>query len=269
MKVIILAGGYGTRLGRITEAIPKPMVKIGSMPIIWHVMQIYAYYGYKDFIVSLGYKSEVIKEYFLNYNIYNNDFTIELGRNKIDVHTDHNGRDWKITLIDTGLDTLKGARIKKVAEYLDDDVNMVTYGDGVADVNISELVKFHRSHKRLLTITGVRPPSRFGEIIERDGRLLEFKEKPQTSTGLINGGFMVFNRGFLDFLSTDESCDLEYGTFELLAKRGEIMVYRHEGQWECVDNERDVAHLNRLWKENKAFWIPGVQEQQKISCCGG
>jgi glucose-1-phosphate cytidylyltransferase len=216
-------------------------------------MKIYSYYGYRDFIIALGYKAEVIKEYFLNYNMYNNDFTIDLETNEISMHSGHEERDWKVALMDTGLNSLKGARVKRAEKYLD-DVNMLTYGDGVADVNIHELVAFHRSHNKLLTITGVHPPARFGEIIESKGLLVSFQEKPQTSIGLINGGFMVFNRGLLDYLTEDEGCDLEYGVFEKLAEKHEIMLYKHDKQWGCLDTERDLKHLNDLWNQNRAFW---------------
>lgn len=253
MKVIILAGGYGTRLGNITEAIPKPMVKIGNKPILWHIMKTYANYGYSDFVISLGYKAEVIKEYFYNYNAYSNDYTINLGSKEIEKHHDHEESDWNVTLIDTGVDTLKGARVKRVEDYLD-DINMLTYGDGVADINIKELVKFHKSHNKIVTISGVHPPARFGEIIEENGKLISFEEKPQTSIGLINGGFMVFDKKLLDYLTPDEKCDLEYGAFDILAEQGEIMVYKHTGKWECVDTERDLQHLNKLWNFNTAFW---------------
>lgn len=253
MKVVILAGGYGTRLGNITEAIPKPMVKIGNKPILWHIMKIYATYGYKDFVLSLGYKAESIKEYFYNYSAYSNDYTINLGTKEISRHQVHSETDWNITLVDTGVNTLKGARVKRIEKYLD-DINMLTYGDGVADINIDELVKFHKSHNKIITITGVRPPARFGEIIEENGKLISFQEKPQTSVGLINGGYMVFNKKLLDYLSTDENADLEFGPFDVLAKEGQIMVYKHSGKWECIDTERDLVHLNKLWNENKAFW---------------
>lgn len=253
MKTIILAGGYGSRLGNITEAIPKPMVRIGNKPIIWHIMKIYSHFGYNDFILSLGYKAEIIKEYFYNYNIYMNDFTINLGTKEKNILNEHDETHWNVTLIDTGIDTLKGARVKRIESYLD-NVNMLTYGDGVADINIKELVDFHNSHGKTISITGVHPPARFGEIIEKDGQLIAFEEKPQTSIGLINGGFMIFNKELLDYLSDDEKCDLEYGSFEVLAREKEIMVYKHQGKWECVDNERDLIHLNKLWSQNKAFW---------------
>lgn len=253
MKVIILAGGYGTRLGNITEAIPKPMIKIGNKPILWHIMKIYASYGYKDFVLSLGYKAEIIKEYFYNYSAYSNDYSINLGSRKIEKIFNHNEADWNVTLVDTGVDTLKGARVKRIENYLD-DVNMLTYGDGVANINIEKLVQFHKSHNKIITITGVHPPARFGEIIQKDGKLISFEEKPQTSVGLINGGFMIFNKELLNYLTIDEKCDLEYGPFDILAEKEEIMVYKHPDKWECVDTERDLVHLNKLWKENKAFW---------------
>lgn len=253
MKTIILAGGYGTRLGNITEAIPKPMVKIGSKPLIWHIMKIYSHYGYKDFIINLGYKAEVIKEYFYNYNIYSNNFSINLGTKKTTQLNNHKKLDWNVTFIDTGIDTLKGARIKRVEKYLD-NVNMLTYGDGVSDINIDDLVKFHKSHDKILTISGVHPPARFGEIIEKNNHVFSFDEKPESSKGLINGGFMVFNKELLDYLKTDQNCDFEKGPLEELARKSEIMLYQHSGKWACMDHERDVVYLNKLWKDNKAFW---------------
>ncbi len=253
MKVLILAGGYGSRLGNITEAIPKPMVKIGSHPILWHIMKIYAYYGHADFVLSLGYKADVIKQYFYNYSAVANDFTINLGTKQMAIHSRHDEGEWNVTLVDTGVDTLKGARIKRVERFLD-DVNLMTYGDGVADVDINTLLAFHKGHGKAITITGVHPPARFGEVIEREGRVSSFQEKPQTSNGLINGGFMVFDRRLLERLSVDEKCDLEFGCFESLAQEGEIMVYKHDGRWECVDTERDLAHLNFLWNKGEAFW---------------
>jgi len=253
MKTIILAGGYGTRLGNITEAIPKPMVKIGNKPIIWHIMKIYSHYGYKDFIISLGYKAEVIKEYFYNYDIYNSDYRINLGTKEINLLNNQEEADWIVTLVDTGLDTLKGARIKRLEKYLD-DINMITYGDGVADINFANLIEFHKSHNKILTITGVHAPARFGEIIEKNNKIISFQEKPELSGGSINGGFMVFNRKLLDYLTTDEKCDFEKGPLEKLAQKGEIMLYKHPGKWACMDHERDVVYLNKLWNENKAFW---------------
>jgi len=248
MKVIILAGGWGTRLGRRTELIPKPMVKIGNRPILWHIMKTYSHYGFNDFIITLGVKGDIIKDYFYNY-----DFTIELSNNNIEFYN-KDKNEWRVTLVDTGVNTLKGGRIKRVEKYLDPEVNMVTYGDGVADIDIKKLVEFHKSHDKVFTLTGVHAPARFGELTEEKGRVISFKEKPQTSVGLINGGYMVFNNTFLDYLTTDEKCDLEWGILEELTAKGDIMVYKHEGNWECMDHERDVEYLNRLWNNNEAFW---------------
>ena len=169
-------------------------------------------------------------------------------------HNDHSEKDWKVTLVDTGLNTLKGARIKRVEKYLENDINMVTYGDGVADINIKKLVEFHKSHGKTVTITGVHPPARFGELIEKDGQVISFEEKPQTSVGLINGGFMVFNKELLDNLNENEDCDFEFELLKELTNDGEVMVYKHTGNWECMDHERDVVYLNKLWNDKKAFW---------------
>ncbi|MFP4089797.1 MAG: glucose-1-phosphate cytidylyltransferase [Cyclobacteriaceae bacterium] len=253
MKVIILAGGFGSRLGSVTDIIPKPMVEIGERPILWHIMKTYAHYGFKDFVICLGYKGDVIKDYFYNFSKHNCDTTVSLKDNSVTYHN-HCAEDWNVTLAETGLNTLKGGRIKRIEKYLDDDTNMLTYGDGVANINLPELLAYHESHQKIVTTTGVHPPSRFGEIVQEDGRMLSFKEKPQTSKGFINGGFMVFDRKMMDYLSTDEDCDFEFNTLEKLASKGEVMTYLHEGEWECVDTVRDVSHLNKLWKNGNAFW---------------
>jgi glucose-1-phosphate cytidylyltransferase len=254
VKTLILAGGYGSRLGNLAENIPKPMVAIGTKPILWHIMKIYSHFGFNDFVILLGYQGVKIKEYFFNYHMMNNDFTINLADNRISYAGENKIEKWKITLVDTGIDTLKGGRIKRAEKYLEDDVNMLTYGDGVADVDIKELLEFHRSHGKILTLTGVRPPSRFGELLISNGQVLSFEEKPQISSGMINGGFMVFNKKLLPHLTPDKDCDFEFGVLEDLVKQGEIMVYEHRGFWECVDTERDLKHLNKLWQENKAAW---------------
>ena len=253
-KVVILAGGWGTRLGQQVEAIPKPMVPIGNKPILWHIMKIYSHYGFNEFIICLGVKAEVIRSYFYQYEIINNDFTIDMSSGDIKYHTSHKENNWKVTLVDTGLDALKGGRIKRVEKYLDSETNMLTYGDGLADIDLNKLLEFHKSHNKIVTITGVHPASRFGELDEEGGQLRSLTEKPQFSKGLINGGFMVFNKEMLNYLTADEDCDFEIGPLESLAKSGQVMVYKHEGNWECMDHERDVAYLNQLWKENKAFW---------------
>ena len=254
MKVIILAGGWGTRLGQHTEWIPKPMVLIGNRPMIWHIMKVYDHYGFRQFIISAGVKANIIKEYFLNFEAYSSNFTKDFLVGRTDFHDKDSIVDWQVTVVDTGVDTKKGARIKRVEAFLTDDNNMVTYGDGLADIDIGRLADFHLSHGKLVTVTGVHPPARFGKITEKDGLVTAFFEKPQTSVGLINGGFMVFRRELLNYLSTDEDCDLESGALEKLAHDGEVMVYKHTGSWECVDHGRDLVHLNALWSSSKSFW---------------
>lgn len=255
MKAIILCGGIGTRLKEETEYKPKPMVEIGNRPILWHIMKIFAHYGIKDFVLSLGYKGEMIKEYFYNYEILSNDFTIELGNKKaIEVHSINSERNWRVTLADTGNKALKGARLKRVEKYIDDDQFMMTYGDGVADVDIRDLLEFHQGHGKLATVTGINPASRFGELKIKGNQVESFSEKPQNGAGLINGGFFVFNRGIFDYLSNNDSCDLEVGALEQIAREGQLMVYKHRGFWACMDTIRDMEYLNKLWAEGKAFW---------------
>ena len=252
MKTIILAGGFGSRLGHATELVPKPMLEIAGRPILWHIMKIYSHYGYNKFVVAIGYKANIIKDYFYNFQSYNSNFTINTATGEI-IYENVFPDQWEVTLADTGVDTLKGSRIKQLEKYLD-DINMLTYGDGVADVNIPALIDFHKKHGKLVTITGVKPPSRFGEIIEKDGKVLSFDEKPQTSQGLINGGYMVFNKKMLEYLTTDIDCDFEIGALEKLAAEGEVMTYKHNGFWECVDTVRDINHLNKLWNQKQAKW---------------
>ncbi len=254
MKVIILAGGWGSRLGKQTEEIPKPMVQIGGKPILWHIMKTYSSYGFNDFIISCGVKAHIIKNYFASYKIYNDDFTVDMTADKLIFHNDSLEKLWKVTLVDTGLNTLKGARIKRLENYIDSNVNMITYGDGVIDLNIKELVEYHKSHGKIITLTGVHPPARFGEIKEQNGKVISFEEKPQTSVGLINGGYMIFNRELFSYLSSEENADFEFGPLEKLVGLGEVMVFEHKGKWECMDHERDVEYLNKLWNENNAFW---------------
>lgn len=255
MKVVIFAGGWGTRLGQIAERVPKPMVSIGGEPILRHIMGLYARHGFKDFVVCLGVKGDVVRDYFEHFHTYARDFTINLGSGQKRFHTPYSALDWNVTLVETGLNTLKGARLKKVERFLDDDEHhFLTYGDGLADVDIPALLEFHKSHGKMLTVSGVRPPSRFGEIEERDGRVLSFSEKPVGTRHRINGGFMVFDRSLLGHLTTDDDCDFEYGVVGDLATRGEVMMYRHDGQWACVDHERDVHYLERLISEGRAFW---------------
>ncbi|HBX53532.1 MAG: glucose-1-phosphate cytidylyltransferase [Bacteroidetes bacterium RIFOXYA12_FULL_35_11] len=254
MKLIILAGGFGSRLGSLTNSIPKPMIPVGGKPIMWHIMKIYAHYGIKDFIICLGYMGDVIKDYFLHYESKNRDFTINLQNNSIVFHNELLDNDWKITLVDTGLNTLKGGRLKRIEKYLTDDINLLTYGDGVANIDIRSLIDFHKKKGKIVTISGVHPPARFGELIADGDIISSFQEKSQTSQGMINGGYMVFNKELLTYLSQDESCDLEAGVLENLAKQEEIAVYKHDGFWACMDHERDLVYLEKLWNNNNAFW---------------
>jgi len=255
MKVVILCGGIGTRLKEETEFRPKSMVEIGGRPILWHIMKIYRHFGFNEFICCLGYKGEMIKEFFNNYEVLNNDFTIELGKKKhIEIHNHQNDESWKVTLAETGDKTLKGARLKKVAKYIDGDEFMVTYGDGVANVDIRALLDFHRRHGKLVTLTGVNPVSRFGELKVKGDQVEVFREKPEDSTGLVNGGFLVFNRKIFNYLTEDENCDLEIGPLQTICAEGQLMVYKHHGAWYCMDTIRDVEQLNNLWNEGKAGW---------------
>ena len=254
MKTIILAGGLGTRLGQMAEIIPKPMVKIGPRPMLWHILKIYSHFGYNDFIIALGAKGERIREYFYNFQAYNTDFTIDLNSQNVTFHETPNRCPWKVTLVDTGEDTLKGGRIKKLAPYLSDDVNMLTYGDGLANIDINKLVDFHESHGKTITFSGVHPIGRFGEFEEKNNMVSTFTEKPRQHDNYINGGFMVFNKNLLDHLSDNKNCDFEIGPMEELANMGEVMVYKHNGQWQCMDHRRDVEYLNQLWNQKTAFW---------------
>jgi len=253
-KVIILCGGMGTRLREETEYKPKPLVEIGGKPILWHIMKSYARYGFKDFVLCLGYKGNLIKEYFLNYEMLNSDFTIELASKKIQMHNSITEHDWKVTLANTGESAMTGARIKKVEKYLDGNLFMLTYGDGVANIDISKLIDFHISHGKIGTVTGVNPISRFGELSVHGNNVMRFNEKPQIDEGFINGGFFVFNREFLNYLSDNDGCVLEKEPLDNLAKDGELMMYRHTGFWHCMDTYRDFLHMNDLWKSSNPPW---------------
>jgi len=255
MQAVILCGGVGTRLREETEFRPKPMVNIGPHPILWHIMKYFSQFGIKDFILALGYKGEMIKNYFCHYEIMNNDVTIELGQKEgMRIHYTHDEAGWKITLADTGEKALKGARLKRVERYITGDTFMMTYGDGIADVDIDKLLAFHRSHGKIATVTGINPTARFGEL-KIDGDLVEtFSEKPLSGDSFINGGFFVFNRKIFDYLSTDDSCDLEIGTLERIAQEKQLMVYKHRGFWACMDTMRDMEYLNKIWNDGKAVW---------------
>jgi len=255
MKVVILCGGLGTRLREETEFRPKPMVYVGNRPILWHIMKIYAYYGYNDFILSLGYRGEMIKDYFYHYELMNTAVTVKLGHpRELHIHQCHDEVDWEITMVDTGEKALKGARLKRLEKYIDSDYFMMTYGDGIADINIKELLAFHRKHKKMATVIGINPASRFGEL-KINGEMVEsFSEKPEENTGLINGGFFIFNKNIFDYLTDGDNCDLEIGPLERIAREGQLMVYKHKGFWSCMDTLRDMEYLNKLWNENMAEW---------------
>jgi glucose-1-phosphate cytidylyltransferase len=260
MKAIILCGGQGTRLREHTELRPKPMVEIGGRPILWHIMKLYSHYGINDFVLCLGYKASVIKEYFLNYEAMNCDFTVRLGEpNAITLHESNQAREnWRVTLADTGEETMTGARIRRAAKYLGphDDTFMVTYGDGLADVNLQTLLEFHRGHGKLATLTGVRPPSRFGEFHCEGSQILSFSEKPQINQGLINGGFFCFQREFLNYLSESPDCILEKQPLETCASDGQLHVFEHLGYWHCMDTYRDWQGLENQWRSGRAPWAP-------------
>jgi glucose-1-phosphate cytidylyltransferase len=255
MKVVILAGGLGTRLREETEYRPKPMVQIGSRPILWHIMKIYDHYGFHDFVICLGYKGTMIKDYFLNYEIMNSDFTVNLGnRQNIHLHNDHTERDWNVTLAETGEKSQTGARVKKIEKYIDGETFMLTYGDAVADIDISRLLAFHQSHGRIGTVTGIHAASRFGELSIESERVKRFNEKPQTLGGYVSGGFFVFNKDFFSYLNERDTCILEKEPIERLAADGELMMYPHEGFWQCCDTYREMEILNNLWDQSTPPW---------------
>lgn len=255
MKVVILAGGLGTRLMEETEARPKPMVEIGGKPILWHIMKIYEAYGFNDFIICLGYKAQTIKEYFLNYYLYNSDVSIDIEKNKVDVHFS-NSESFKVTLVDTGLTTNTAGRIKKIQKYLKDETFMLTYGDGVADINIHELVKFHNQHGRLATLTSIQTPGRFGNIeMDSDGKVNHFVEKPQGDGMWINGGFFVLEPGIFKYLDGDmEDIQWENKPLKEIANDGQLAAYKHSGFWKPMDALRDRIELEHLWSSGEAKW---------------
>lgn len=254
MKVVFLAGGYGSRLSEYTESIPKPMVTVGGRPILWHIMRNYAQFDHKEFYVALGYKAELIKEYFLNYRALNADFTVELSTGTVTYHQTDDA-DWKVTLVDTGLDSMTGGRVKRLQKYFGKEPFMLTYGDGVANIDIDALLEFHRKHGKMVTVTAVHPGARFGElVIEVDDQVSSFQEKPQVGQGWINGGFFVMQPEFLDLIDGDSTI-LEREPLEKAAQMGELMAYKHEGFWQCMDTKRDRDTLEQLWNTQEPPWI--------------
>lgn len=252
MKVAILAGGVGTRLVEETEVKPKPMVEIGGSPILWHILKHYAHYDFKDFVIALGYKGEVIKKYMVDYVSLNSNLTVRLDTGKIDIEGGKRP-DWTVQLIDTGVATLTGGRIKRLAPYIGKETFMLTWGDGVSDVNLKELLKFHKSHGKLATLTAVRPPARFGHMVFDGDMITEFTEKPQTGEGWINGAFFVLEPKIFDYIDGD-STQWEKEPLERLAAEGQLMAYRHSSFWQCMDTLRDKKLLEDLWQHGGAPW---------------
>lgn len=251
VKVVILAGGMGTRLAEETAILPKPMMDIGGYPILWHIMRHYAYYGFTEFVIALGYKGESIKRYFLDYNSLSDDVTIDLSTGKVLAHSKQKDK-WLVHLVDTGQKTLTGGRVKKMEGLLLADTFMVTYGDGVSNVDLQTLLQFHRSHGKLATVTAVRPPARFGSLEFDGNRVVNFAEKPQAGEGWINGGFLVFEPEVFSYLDCESS--LEADALKSLAGNGELMAYRHEGFWQCMDTKRDLDLLRSLWESGNPPW---------------
>ncbi len=253
MKVGILAGGFGTRLAEETARIPKPMVEIGGKPMLWHIMMIYSHYGFDEFAIACGYKGDSVKQYFHDFALRNNDYLINLADGSSQM-LNPNSPAWTVAVIDTGLDSMTGGRLRRMRSFLGGGTFMLTYGDGVGDVDIRRLVDFHRAHGRLATVTAVRPPSRFGALDLDGDRVRRFSEKPQTDAGWINGGFFVFEPAVFDLLGGDDAMILERGPLEALAARGELVAFRHEGFWQPMDTLREKQLLEQLWLSGKAPW---------------
>jgi len=253
-KVVILAGGMGTRLREETEYKPKPMVEIGGRPILWHIMKLYAHHGFKQFVICLGYKGDAIRDYFLSYETRNRDFTVRLGCRELEIHGKNHTEDgWSVTLADTGEKTLTGGRIKRIEKYVAGERFMATYGDGVADLDIGRLLAFHQKQGKLATVTAVRPSSRYGELAIDQGVVRSFREKPQVQEGWINGGFFVFEPGVFDLIVKEQE-SIEEGLLLRLVEREQLAVYQHDSFWQCMDTYREMELLNSLWDSGRAPW---------------
>ncbi len=253
MKVVLLAGGFGTRISEESFIKPKPMIEIGERPILWHIMKLYSYYGHNEFIICAGYKQHIIKEWFSNYFLHSSDITFDFTKeNRIIVHNQHT-EPWKVTVVDTGLNTMTGGRIKRIQEYIEDAPFFLTYGDGVSDVNLDKLLNFHKNHGKMVTLTGVRPEGRFGVLDIKNNVVNLFREKSEMDDGWINGGFMVLEPQCLDYIEGDNTI-FEREPLEKLAALGELMCYKHEGFWQCMDTLRDKEKLEKLWASGKAPW---------------
>lgn len=258
MKTILLCGGRGTRIRDMVQDVPKPMVPLGGRPILWHIMKHYAFWGHKDFVVCLGYKGEVIKDFFLKYETHTNDFTVTLGKTSaVELHVAQNPVDWRVTLADTGLDSLTGTRIKRVQRYLKgEDHFMITYGDGVSDIDLDRLLAFHKSHGKIMTVSGVRPPGRFGEVMaDPHGCVTEFNEKPQSSEGRISGGYFVCRKELFDYLDPQANQMLELEPMKALVRDGQMRLYPHDGFWQPMDTPRDYQYLSDLCEKGRAPWM--------------
>ncbi len=260
MKTVILCGGYGTRIRDVAEDIPKPMIPIGGHPILWHIMKYYASFGHSDFVLCLGHKGEIIKNFFLNYETSTRDFTIKLGSGssrakQIHYHTEIEESDWGITLADTGLKAMTGARVKRIQKYLKNEKTFfLTYGDGVGNIDLKKLIEFHKSHGKVLTVSGVRPPGRFGELASENGLVTEFNEKPQATGGRISGGFFVCDQKLFDYMDDKESLIFEQEPMRALVKDHQLMIYEHDGFWQPMDTAREYQLLNSLYEKNEAPW---------------
>lgn len=252
MKVVILAGGFGTRLSEYTEVIPKPMITVGGRPILWHIMRSYAHFGHKDFYLALGYKAEVVKEYFLHYRSLNADFTVDLSSGTLESHQ-IDDTDWRVTLVQTGLESMTGGRVKRLQSFIGNEPFMLTYGDGVANVDLDALLDFHKGHGKMVTVSAVHPSARFGELEMDNHKVIAFQEKPQTRQGWINGGYFIIEPEFFGLIEGDETV-LEKAPLEKAATMGELMAYHHEGYWQCMDTKRDRDHLEALWNSGNAPW---------------
>ncbi len=253
MKVVLLAGGFGTRISEESHLRPKPMIEIGEKPILWHIMKYYSQYGFHEFVVCLGYKQYVVKEFFADYFLHMSDVTFDLANNQMEVHNNYS-EPWKVTLVDTGLNTMTGGRVKRIRPYVGDEPFMLTYGDGLADVDLKKLEQFHRDHGRIATITAVNVGQRFGVLdIQQNGRIQAFREKNDRDGALINGGFMVMNPQIFDYIEGDDTV-LEKAPLENLARDGELMAFAHDGFWKCMDTQRDKMQLEAMWQSGNAPW---------------
>lgn len=253
MKVVILAGGFGTRISEESHLKPKPMIEIGEQPILWHIMKYYSEFGFHDFVICLGYKQYVVKEYFADYFLHTSDVTFDLANNRMEVHNNYS-EPWRVTLVDTGLHTMTGGRIRRIREYVGDEPFLLTYGDGVSNVDLNALVEFHQKHGKTATITGVNVGQRFGVLeVDADGAIREFREKNDDDGKIVNGGFMVMNPEVFDYIEGDSTV-FEKAPLENLARDGQLMVYRHDGFWKCMDTQRDKQQLEKMWTEGNAPW---------------